>query len=314
MTSLESLYRAIIATPDEDAVRLAYADCIEERGEQGDQERAELIRVQCELAWQCSGHVAHPELTGEKWHKKVERDCPCCGLQARESNLLSPANVRRWLGGGKCGACKGKGRITKTHKWGESASNEPLAGERYKASCPCCSGTGVECEWVDRVIPMPSERDSPRLISWHRGFATVEMLPGEFWEECPICYGAGSGPMIDPATNRITGRFDCLECHGDKYRPAAPLVRLMRTGAVSGVTPVGKQAAEDARWKRWFFNRTNTFGHGLPGPIFDALKGGALEVKRNGHWRFYSDPAAAHEALARAVAGWGMGVGVAQHA
>lgn len=33
MTDLEALYRAVLASPDEDTPRLAYADEVEERGD-----------------------------------------------------------------------------------------------------------------------------------------------------------------------------------------------------------------------------------------------------------------------------------------
>lgn len=40
----------VCANPDADLPRLAYADFLEERGQPGDDERAEFIRAQCELA------------------------------------------------------------------------------------------------------------------------------------------------------------------------------------------------------------------------------------------------------------------------
>src|SRR5262245_10972802 len=47
MTDPEALLQAILADPEDDAIRLVYADYLEERGEP---ERAEFIRVQCDLA------------------------------------------------------------------------------------------------------------------------------------------------------------------------------------------------------------------------------------------------------------------------
>jgi uncharacterized protein (TIGR02996 family) len=47
MTEGDALYRAILADPDDDTPRLAYADWLCENGED---DRAEFIRVQCELA------------------------------------------------------------------------------------------------------------------------------------------------------------------------------------------------------------------------------------------------------------------------
>ncbi len=45
--TLAALLAAIIANPDEDTPRLMYADALDERGEPGDAERAEFVRVQC---------------------------------------------------------------------------------------------------------------------------------------------------------------------------------------------------------------------------------------------------------------------------
>jgi uncharacterized protein (TIGR02996 family) len=47
MTNDQALLRAILANPDDDGLRLVYADWLEEHG---DPARAEFIRVQCELA------------------------------------------------------------------------------------------------------------------------------------------------------------------------------------------------------------------------------------------------------------------------
>ncbi len=48
MDRREAMLKAVIADPDDDLVRLAFADCIEE--DYGEAERAEFIRVQVELA------------------------------------------------------------------------------------------------------------------------------------------------------------------------------------------------------------------------------------------------------------------------
>lgn len=47
MNTLEGLLRAVIADPADDLARLAYADALEEAGQDA---RAEFIRVQVELA------------------------------------------------------------------------------------------------------------------------------------------------------------------------------------------------------------------------------------------------------------------------
>src|SRR5262245_21920719 len=65
----------VIGAPDDDAPRLVYADWLDEHGQA---ERAELIRVQCELA--CA----------EPWTPRRRE------LSARAKALLSPANLQAW--------------------------------------------------------------------------------------------------------------------------------------------------------------------------------------------------------------------------
>lgn len=62
MTDREALLAAIIANPDDDLPRLLYADCIEES--YGEIERAEFIRVQCELARMSEGMQRPPSMAG----------------------------------------------------------------------------------------------------------------------------------------------------------------------------------------------------------------------------------------------------------
>ncbi len=50
MSDRDALYAAILAHPDEDTPRLAYADWLDEHGNAKDKKHAEFIRAQCELA------------------------------------------------------------------------------------------------------------------------------------------------------------------------------------------------------------------------------------------------------------------------
>ena len=59
-----SLYSAILADPDDDTVRLAYADWLDENGQS---ERAEFIRVQIELARLGSVDIHLPAILGEQY-------------------------------------------------------------------------------------------------------------------------------------------------------------------------------------------------------------------------------------------------------
>src|SRR5689334_19357683 len=75
MTDADDFLAAIIDRPDDDLPRLVFADFLEESG---DADRAEFIRVQCELARLPAGHPDRP------------------ALAAREEELLR-ANRPRWV-------------------------------------------------------------------------------------------------------------------------------------------------------------------------------------------------------------------------
>src|SRR4051794_586533 len=81
-----ALWAAIRANPDDDTPRLVYADWLQEHG---DEDRAELIRVQCELA----------RLPGDRRVGRKRRPV----LVAREAELLAayrsvwPGELRRVL-------------------------------------------------------------------------------------------------------------------------------------------------------------------------------------------------------------------------
>lgn len=76
MTPDQAFIDAIIESPDDDTPRLIYADFLEGRGES---DRAEFIRLQCQLA------------------QMSEEDARRDGLEARESELLT-AHRDKWLG------------------------------------------------------------------------------------------------------------------------------------------------------------------------------------------------------------------------
>jgi uncharacterized protein (TIGR02996 family) len=71
----DAFLSAVVESPDDDLPRLAYADWLDENGQP---ERAELIRVQCEMA------------RTERWTPRHAE------LSARSDALLSPANLREW--------------------------------------------------------------------------------------------------------------------------------------------------------------------------------------------------------------------------
>jgi len=79
MTTDDSFLQAIRAEPDDDAVRLIYADWLQEQDDPARVERGEFIRVQCELARLSPG------------------DSRRVALEVREEALLS-RNWQEWVG------------------------------------------------------------------------------------------------------------------------------------------------------------------------------------------------------------------------
>lgn len=83
MSDGDALLAAILAQPDEDVPRLAYADWLDENGDENDRARAEFIRVQIALA-------RIPPVEFVPWNKRLIE------LRARDKALLT-VNGMRWL-------------------------------------------------------------------------------------------------------------------------------------------------------------------------------------------------------------------------
>lgn len=90
MSDLDALLKAILANPEDDTVRLVYADALEENGQA---ERAEFIRLQIKLAAGC------PVCDGTG--RNVMSPCNCSLLRTREQELImatSPGGeFRNWV-------------------------------------------------------------------------------------------------------------------------------------------------------------------------------------------------------------------------
>jgi uncharacterized protein (TIGR02996 family) len=85
-----ALLRAVLEDPADDLPRLAYADWLDEQGNETGRSRAEFIRAQVELS-----RIGHrPAGCGD-------RSCPCAGLSRRARSLArtgNPPNVSVWAG------------------------------------------------------------------------------------------------------------------------------------------------------------------------------------------------------------------------
>jgi uncharacterized protein (TIGR02996 family) len=152
----------IIAEPEEDTHRLAYADWLDENGEP---DRAEFIRVQCELA----GMPTYRHLRIE--YGLADGVSPECrlafALRSREDLLLA---VNHEWSRCECRGCKGTGKVY-------YADPRVTAGKLWSGDyCGVCHGTGDLLRSHRRY-----ERDTPdgtetvsetvtRTVRFRRGF------------------------------------------------------------------------------------------------------------------------------------------------
>jgi uncharacterized protein (TIGR02996 family) len=73
-TTEEAFFADIREHPDDDVPRLVYADWLEEHGDERDRERADLIRVQCQLAGLPPGNPLRPGLARREQHLRDRLD------------------------------------------------------------------------------------------------------------------------------------------------------------------------------------------------------------------------------------------------
>lgn len=219
MTDADPLLATILAHPEDDLPRLVYADWLEERGEH---ERAEFIRVQCELAKSphCKTTVNYPP--NYIYDRAKLWNCERCLLMFRERKLMDASdgdNLRSWLGnlGGYkpfadptgCGWDSGQIRVTLRRGFVESV-RLPLAafmggedcrcvlqgGEPWE-SCHACAGTGrtegiaaalFASQPVTRVnlagVEPDNDGDDPPTWSWWKG-DVPGALPKELFNLLP---------------------------------------------------------------------------------------------------------------------------------
>lgn len=91
MRDLDAIHAAILAEPGAELHRLAYADCLEDRGEPGDAGLAEFIRLQLELDKLRATVGSHLSRAAPP----AGCECGTCRMRRREDALLS-AYRRHW--------------------------------------------------------------------------------------------------------------------------------------------------------------------------------------------------------------------------
>lgn len=104
-TDGDALLAAILANPADDTVRLVYADWLDDRGEPGDAERAEFIRLGCQVAADSRPCDCVEVPDPKRPSKKLKAECEPCHdkrqlsylLYSQAANLVVPF-VRPWQG------------------------------------------------------------------------------------------------------------------------------------------------------------------------------------------------------------------------
>ncbi len=218
MTTLDeaALLRTIVERAFDDAPRLVYADWLDENG---DPDRAEFIRVQCELAETADEH-------GDRFWDGQLSDGPESyrhrkALRRRQRELLDAHGVewarpiaeavgaKKWgYGGPTCGPTDRLAKVNWEFCRGFVESVTCTLADWYGAPCGRCDGDG-RAHGADRPFEGP---------------------PGP----CPVCKGSRRTPALGPrvvACQPVTGvtltdRVPLMTAHGHYWAGYAPIPSL----------------------------------------------------------------------------------------
>jgi uncharacterized protein (TIGR02996 family) len=151
MTPDDVFVTSIIETPADDALRLIYADWIEEHG---DTDRAALVRVQVELA-------------------RLPEDAPARATLERQEDALLAEHAERWLAplrdllpDADCTPLFHRGFVSEVTFWGQAGARQ--LAENAEELFRCCP---VE---VVRLLPVGGH--APKLFPWDRPKVEVDRL------------------------------------------------------------------------------------------------------------------------------------------
>jgi uncharacterized protein (TIGR02996 family) len=191
MDTRQALLQAVLASPDDDLPRLVLADHFEENGEV---ERAELIRIQCELSNNDRANRAGIPVGSDRWNAQVARMRDLFFGGAREwfhiPGLGHPAysadRVLQWYGEGDS-----RGVLTPI------ATGLTDRGFIHEVRCPLGVWCGVKCRHCE---------------GGYFGY------PRSGVPDCPVCDASG---------------WEVL-AHGPAIVAAHPVWEVVLSGAVSG--------------------------------------------------------------------------------
>lgn len=299
MTDETRLLRAILAEPFEDTPRLMYADEIEARGER---ERAEFIRVQCELARFATFDPDHRrefnELARGRLAKRMTR------LERGESESLKFARAIE-EGGRLYDQRRDYLRGRERELWASCGESwvRPLPGWPITRNAPgrCRTHWGTH-----------TGQDINQTISgeWSRGFVSeircrLAVLLGH---ECRECAGPDDGAFA------VNDRRRCAACDGAR-RTTGVAAELFRAHPILGVAATGVRPGLSER-DGWYWEEEHgewTAANGdfwaVPGEVAGNLEGYIWARSRSANYpsrqRFYPTAEAANLALSRALVSLG---------
>lgn len=134
MTEREQLWKAICADPENDTIRLAFADWLDEQPKP---------RLKCKNE-KCHDGRLYTGKDGMKWI-----DCPHCGPDASDADLAEFIRVQCRLSSGRYDKFTMTGGIEKIRDEAVVEDLLELHGDRWRrAECPGCNGHG-EKHFVD---------------------------------------------------------------------------------------------------------------------------------------------------------------------
>jgi uncharacterized protein (TIGR02996 family) len=160
----ESLLKAVCEQPDNDSPRLRYAEFLESTGESDDVSRAELIRVQIELA--------KPDLTTKRWHElDTRKDAHKPNLERWAADELPKLEGVLWF----------SHDYKRGFVWSINCSDEVTFQEHAKkifASAPIQSISFSDVQSIKNIVEVPEFVRISRLIleGFNLGPAEAQVL------------------------------------------------------------------------------------------------------------------------------------------
>lgn len=285
------LLRAIALFPDEDTPRLAYADYLQENG---DEDRAEFIRCQCFVARMNNVDPKTEPISIGDWDKFNR-----CRTQVKELLRAHESEWRRPA----CPKCNGDPlRCTRCRERMSPLKKDRLPllsaclkcgqeGGFWEDKCPTCHGTGscgplserVETNYDDASDTHRSTKWK-HAVTWVRGFPVVKCKLEEVIEQQEHCRSCGWNNVHSRTSGRKSVCPQCNETWHDETVHALTgwAVACVRTGAtfeVTDKTPGTHSGGTGDRAGHWW----------EPGINFDAARqvpfGIGEEGVKLGLWR-----------------------------